>query len=98
MKAVISIFIILASNSIYACDNSPVDVCNIVQLEDSELSQTETDDCCRELCYCNCCNQVSVLSLILDQNICENYSTPIIYHSTQNLSDYSSSPWQPPKV
>jgi hypothetical protein len=98
MKAAIFIFIILASNSIYACDNSPSAECDTIQLETNELSQTETNDCCNELCYCNCCNQVSVLSLIMIQNICENYSTPIIYNSIQNLSDYSSSPWQPPKI
>ena len=98
MKGAIFIFILLASNFIYACDNSPVDICNTVQLENNELSQTETDDCCRELCYCNCCNQVSVLSLIIAQNNCDNFSTQINSHSIQNLSDYSSSHWQPPKV
>jgi hypothetical protein len=98
MKAVIFIFIIFAINLIYACDDSPSAECDAVQLEANELSQTEPYDCCSELCYCNCCNQVSVLSLIKVQNIYENYSTPIIYHSVQNLSDYSSSHWQPPKI
>jgi len=98
MKAAIFIFILLVGNSIYACDDSRSDEYNTVQLETNELSQTQTDDCCDELCVCNCCNQVSVLSLIMVHNICENYSTPIIYHSIQNLSEYSSYHWQPPKV
>ncbi|MBU2505785.1 MAG: hypothetical protein KJ799_03555, partial [Bacteroidetes bacterium] len=68
------------------------------QLENNEFSHTEADECCNEMCFCNCCNQVSVLSLIPDQNICENYSTPIIYPFLQNLADYSSVPWQPPKI
>jgi hypothetical protein len=98
MKVAIFIFILLASNSIYACDNASSVVCNTVQLEYNELSHTEADDCCNELCFCNCCNQVRVLSSILDQDICENYSTPIIYYSIQNLSGYTSSHWQPPKI
>jgi len=98
MKATIFIFILLTSSFIYACDNSTFDECNSVQLERNELSDTETQNCCSELCYCNCCNQVSVLSLIMVQNTCENYSTPRIHHSIQNLSDYSSYHWQPPKV
>jgi len=98
MKKAIFIFIILASNFIYACDNSPSADCDTIQFEFNELSQSNTDDCCEELCLCNCCNQVSILSLIIVQNICENYSTPIIYSSIHNLSDYSSYHWQPPKV
>ena len=98
MKAAIFIFIVLATNFTYACDNSQSAECNDVQFETSELEQTETDNCCSELCNCNCCNQVSVLSLIMVQNICENYSTPIVYYPIKNLSDYSSSHWQPPKA
>jgi hypothetical protein len=98
MKVAIYIFILLASTSIYACDNSPSDVCNTVQFQYNDFSHTEADDCRSELCFCNCCNQASILSLIIDQNICENNSTPTIYHSFQNLSGYSSSHWQPPKI
>lgn len=98
MKAVIIIFILIASSSSLACDNSASTECDGVQYETYELLQAESNKCCSELCYCNCCNQLSVLSLILTQNVCENYSTPIVYHSIQNLSDYPSFHWQPPKV
>jgi hypothetical protein len=98
MNVAILIFIIIVSNSIFACDNSSSVECKAVQLETNELSQTETDDCYSELCYCNCCNQLSVLSFIIVQNILENYSKPIISNSIQNLSDYSPPPWQPPKI
>ncbi|MBZ0201351.1 MAG: hypothetical protein K8H86_15890, partial [Ignavibacteriaceae bacterium] len=82
----------------YAYDNAPCDECYTVQTEKNEFSITKTDDGCGVLCYCNCCNQVSVLSLMLVQNICDNYFAHIVSRSTQNLSDYSSSHWQPPKV
>ena len=98
MKAVIVVFIILANISIFACDNSIAAEYGTDQLGTNELSQVNNEDCCSELCYCNCCNQISVLVLIPVQNICENHTTPIIYHSIKNLSDYSSSHWQPPKV
>lgn len=98
MKAAIIIFILFTSNSIFACDNSPSDGCNTVQLEYNELSHTEADECCNEMCFCNCCNQVSVISVILNQNILINYSTHINFHSLQNLSYYTSSPWQPPNI
>lgn len=98
MKLVIFIYIILTSNLIYACDNSLTTASSSVQFETQESSQNEENECCNELCLCNCCNQLSVISLIAIQNICENYSTPIFYSSVQILSDYSSYHWQPPKV
>jgi len=98
MKATIFIFILLVSTSIYACHNSLSDVRNTVRWEYNDFSHTKADGCCDELCFCNCCNQASVLSLFIDQNIYENNSTPIIYHSIQNLSGYFSSHWQPPKI
>ena len=81
MKTAIIIFILFAVSSIHACDNSPSGKCESVQVEIDKLLQSESEDCCGELCYCNCCSQISVLSLIMVQDICENYSTPIIYHS-----------------
>jgi len=98
MKAVIIIIILFANDPIYVCDNSQSAECDSFQFEANELLKSEPDDCCNELCYCNCCNQVSVLSLVIAQNICENYSTPIGNQSIQNLSDYSSTHWQPPKA
>mgnify|MGYP006998122095 FL=1 len=98
MKVAIYIILLFASTSIYACDSSQAEVCNTVQIQHDEFTQQETDDCCSEFCFCNCCNHVSVLGLIINQNNCENNSTSIIYHSSQNLSGYSSSKWQPPKI
>ena len=98
MKTAIFIIIILVSNSIYACNNSSSDECNIIQNETNELTQSESDDCCSEYCFCNCCNQISVLSFSLMQNITYKLSSTIIINSIQNLSDYSSFHWQPPKV
>ena len=98
MKTAIIIIIILSSSSISACNNSPTDEHIIIQLETNDFAQSETDDCCSEFCFCNCCNQISVLSLSLMQNITYKLSSTIIINSIQNLSDYSSFHWQPPKV
>ena len=98
MKVAIFIFILLANNYAYACDNSQSTECSDVQIELNELSNTKTNDCCSELCYCSCCTQVSVINLTMVHDYCENYSTPIIYNSIRNLSDYFSFHWQPPKV
>ena len=98
MKLVIFIFIILANNFTYACINSPSADCNNVQIEGKESSQNEENECCDELCLCNCCNKLSLGGLIFVQNICGDYSTLVFNSSFQNISDYSSFHWQPPKV
>ena len=98
MKLVIFIFLILTSNFTYACIKSPSADCNDVQIESKESSQNEENECCDELCLCNCCNKLSLIGLIFVQNIYGNYSTPRFNPSIQNISDYSSFHWQPPKV
>ena len=98
MKLVIFIFIILVSNFTYACINSPSADCNNVQIESKDSSQNEENECCDELCLCNCCNKLSLIRLIFFQNIFGDYSTPLFNPSIQNISGYSSFHWQPPKV
>ncbi len=98
MKLAIFIFIILVSNLLYASDNIADAGCNIVYFETNESSQTGTNDCCSVLCLCSCCNHLNVVSLIIFQNIDVNFSTPIFYSSIQNISEYSSNHWQPPKI
>lgn len=100
MKTAIFILIILASSSIYACNNSQSYECNSIQIERIELTGTdsESDNCCSEYCFCNCCNQISVLSYSMMQKISYKLTSTIVVSYFQNLSDYSPSHWQPPKV
>lgn len=81
-----------------ACDISKSAIRYSVLFETNDSEQTQSDDCCSGICFCNCCNQVFLLTLFTEQNICDNYSTRIKYFTIQNLSDYSSKHWQPPKV
>jgi hypothetical protein len=98
MKYVIFIFVLLFSTSIYACDNTSSDECSSVQLQYTDHTQTASDNCCDEFCFCNCCNQISLLGFIVEPNNSENYSPRIMYQSSQNFSGYFSTHWQPPKI
>lgn len=98
MKTAIIIIIILSTNSIYPCNNSQADECNIIQIVTNEFMETESNDCCNEFCFCNCCNQINILSLSMMQNITDKLASTIVVNSIQNLLDYSSYHWQPPKV
>ena len=97
MKTAILIILILSAGSIFACQNSVANKCSTVQTKIVELSQSETKDCCSEYCFCNCCNQISIIILINNPKVVVNNITHLSSILNQNISGYLSLPWQPPK-
>lgn len=98
MSKLLFSLILLLGTAIYSFDMPQNYECEAIQLDSNLVSQPETSNCCSDFCFCNCCNHVSLLSLIMTQNNYENYSKSISLHSIKDLSDYSTLHWQPPKV
>ncbi|MBL1215532.1 MAG: hypothetical protein HND52_19355 [Ignavibacteriae bacterium] len=96
MKTALLIIFILSAGSIFACQNSVVNKCSTSQATIVELSQSETDDCCSEYCFCNCCNHISINILINNTKVVDNNMVHPHSNINQNISGYLSLPWQPP--